>query len=108
MWKVNKEHIRRVKAELQGRRASVLARYESEVKSVEDDFNEIEELERLAYAFAAKHMPQREESTEATAQQTPAFETDLGERCSDVAAEEVPVTMGWPKKLKWTLRRSRG
>ncbi len=37
-----------------------------DVKSVQDDLNEIEELERLAYAFAAKHIPEPEEPIEAT------------------------------------------
>ena len=86
MWNVNKEHIQRVKEELQGCHASILARYESDVKSVEDDLNEIEELERLAYAFAAKHIPEPKELIQGTPEARAVLEPGLGESVADVAA----------------------
>lgn len=89
MWHVNKEHIQRVKEELQGRHASISARYESELKSVEDDLNEIEELERIAYAFAAKHIPERDEPLEVMPEQIAVLETGPGESFGDVAAHHV-------------------
>jgi hypothetical protein len=56
MWNLTPEGLQQVKEELKGRRAAIQARYAEEVKSLEADIEEIENLERVAYAFAAKHL----------------------------------------------------
>ena len=86
MWNVNKEHIQRVKEELQDRHASILARYKREVKSVEDDLNDIEELERIAYAFAAKHIPELYEPIRVSPEPIAVLEAASAEGLADITA----------------------
>jgi hypothetical protein len=57
MWNLTPECIEQVKEELKGRRAAIQARHADELKSLEADIEEIETIERLAYAFAVKHLP---------------------------------------------------
>ena len=60
MWNLSPEYIQQVKEELKGRRAAIQARHAEELKSLEADLEEIETLERVAYAVAAKHIPEPE------------------------------------------------
>ena len=62
MWNLSPEYIQQVKEELKGRRAAIQARHAEELKSLEADLEEIETLERVAYAVAAKHLPELEEA----------------------------------------------
>lgn len=91
MWNVNEEHIQRMKEKLRGRRAASRARYESEVRAVEDDLNEIEELERIAYAFVARHRPtERDAPVELTPEPMPVLQSGFkGESLVDVAANQI-------------------
>jgi hypothetical protein len=57
MWNLTPDYLEQVKEELKGRRAAVQARIADELKSLDADIEEIETIERLAYAFAAKHLP---------------------------------------------------
>jgi hypothetical protein len=57
MWNLTPDYIQQVKEELKGRRAAVEARYADELKSIAADLEDIETLERIAYAFAVKHLP---------------------------------------------------
>jgi hypothetical protein len=57
MWNLTPDHIEQVKEELKGRRAAIQARMADELKSLDADIEEIETIERLAYAFAVKHLP---------------------------------------------------
>jgi hypothetical protein len=61
MWNLTPDYIQQVKEELKGRRAAIEARYADELKGIAADLDEIEQLERIAYAFAVKHLPDREE-----------------------------------------------
>jgi hypothetical protein len=56
MWNLTPDYIQQVKEELKGRRAAIEARYADELKGIEEDLEEIETLERAAYAFAVKHL----------------------------------------------------
>ena len=58
MWNLTPEYIQQVKDELQGRRDAIHARYADELKSIEVDLEEVETLERIAYAVAVKHLPE--------------------------------------------------
>jgi hypothetical protein len=57
MWNLTPEYIQQVKEELKGRRAAIQARHADELKSIEADLEEVESLERIAYAVAVKHLP---------------------------------------------------
>jgi hypothetical protein len=57
MWNLTPDYIQQVKEELKGRRAAIEARYADELKSIASDLDDIEQLERIAYAFAVKHLP---------------------------------------------------
>ncbi len=57
MWNLTPEYVQQVKEELKGRRAAIEARYADELKSIASDLDEIETLERIAYSFAVKHLP---------------------------------------------------
>ncbi len=58
MWNLTPDYILQVKEELKGRRAAIEARYADELKGIVADLEEIEQLERVAYAFAVKHLPE--------------------------------------------------
>jgi len=58
MWNLTPEYVEQVKEELKGRRAAIQARYADELKSIETDLEDIETLERIAYAFAVKNLPE--------------------------------------------------
>ena len=60
MWNLTPDYIQQVKEELKGRRAAIEARYADELKSIAADLDDIEQLERIAYAFAVKHLPDPE------------------------------------------------
>jgi hypothetical protein len=57
MWNLTPDYIQQVKEELKGRRAAIEARHADELKGIAADLDEIEQLERVAYAFAVKHLP---------------------------------------------------
>ena len=84
MWNLTPEYIQQVKEELKGRRAAIEARYADELKTVEADLEEVETLERVAYAVAVKHLsealPVEPMAEMATLQASPADEAaaDLG------------------------------
>jgi hypothetical protein len=58
MWNLTPDNIQLIKEELKGRRAAIEARYADELTAIASDLDEIETLERLAYAFAVKHLPE--------------------------------------------------
>jgi hypothetical protein len=58
MWNLTPDYIQQVKEELKGRRAAIEARHADELKGIAADLDEIEQLERIAYAFAVKHLPE--------------------------------------------------
>ena len=71
MWNLTPDYIQQVKEELKGRRAAIEARYADELKSIASDLEDIETLERIAYAFAVKHLPDPVEADEAEAKADP-------------------------------------
>lgn len=70
MWNLTPDYIQQVKEELKGRRAAIEARYADELKDISADLDEIETLERVAYNFAARHLP--DASPAASANELPA------------------------------------
>jgi hypothetical protein len=58
MWNLTPDYLQQVKEELSGRRAAIEARHAQELKALEADLEEIEAIERLAYSFAVKHLPE--------------------------------------------------
>jgi hypothetical protein len=65
MWNLTPDYIQQVKEELKGRRAAIQARHVEDLKALDADLEEIETLERFAYAFAVKHLPEPGEVTSA-------------------------------------------
>ena len=57
MWNLTPDYLATAKEELKGRRAAIQARIADELKAIDEDIEEIETLERIAYAFAVKHLP---------------------------------------------------
>jgi hypothetical protein len=58
MWSLTPDYLANMKEELKGRRAAIQARIADELKAIDADLEEIETLERVAYAFAVKHLPE--------------------------------------------------
>jgi hypothetical protein len=65
MWNISPDYLQRTKDELKGRQAAIQALIAKEVKALDADIEEVETVERLAYAFAAKHLPTVEAEAEA-------------------------------------------
>jgi hypothetical protein len=107
MWNLTPESIQQVKEELKGRRAAIQARHAEELKSLEADLDEIETLERVAYAVAAKHAPEPaaeplevEPEPEAEPQAVAALEAE-----PVAAVEPEPVSLRGSKSLsRWRMR----
>jgi hypothetical protein len=101
MWNLTPEYIQQVKEELKGRRAAIQARHAEELKSLEADLEEIETLERVAYAVAAKHVGEAPAAApEVEAEDGVAeLEADLAPSSESAAAE------GGGKSLsRWRMR----
>jgi uncharacterized protein YdcH (DUF465 family) len=105
MWNLTPEYLEQVKEELKGRRAAVQARIADELKSLDDDIEEIETIERLAYAFAAKHV-RVDEPASAEKDESPMVASLQGGSAEDVvAAEPAPEPnqgkglSGWRSRL---------
>ena len=58
MWTITPDYIQQIKDELKGRRAAIEARIADELKAIEAELAEIEQLERLAYDVAVKRLPE--------------------------------------------------
>src|ERR1700722_5604421 len=58
MWTLTPDYLASTKEELKGRRAAIQARIADELKAIDAELEEIEALERVAYAFAVKHLPE--------------------------------------------------
>ena len=84
MWNLNPEYFKRVKEELTGRQAAIQALLAHELENLEADLEEVETIERLAYAFAAKHLPDNEAAV------TTELETVV---VSEAAPETTPETI---------------
>ena len=80
MWTLTPDYLASTKEELKGRRAAIQARIADELKAIDAELEEIEALERVAYAFAVKHLP------ELAAEPAPASPADLAEEQEQVAA----------------------
>jgi hypothetical protein len=109
MWNLTPESIQQVKEELKGRRAAIQARHAEELKSLEADLEEIETLERVAYAVAAKHAPEPAiEPVEVEAVPEPdAVPQAVAELEAEpvVASEPEPAPLRGPKSLsRWRMR----
>lgn len=88
MWTLTPEYIQQVKEELNGRRAAIEARYADELKSIASDLDEIETLERIAYSFAVKHLPDPEPA-EAAVEPVVELAALQGEPVPEPATEEM-------------------
>lgn len=58
MWSITPEAVERIKGELKGREAALRAMLESETEKLDAELVDVEALERVANAFAAKHLPE--------------------------------------------------
>ena len=100
MWNLSPEYIQQVKEELKGRRAAIQARHAEELKSLENDLEEIETLERVAYAVAAKHVPELQPAPEAEPQELAELEA---EPLAEVAPQPAPAS-GSKGLSRWRMR----
>jgi phage-related baseplate assembly protein len=57
MWTLTPDYILQIKEELKGRRAAIEARIADDLRAVEAELAEIEQLEKIAYSVAVKHLP---------------------------------------------------
>jgi hypothetical protein len=87
MWNLTPDYLASIKEELKGRRAAIQARVAGELKAIEADLEEIESLERVAYAFAAKHL------SEVELEQAVASPPELEEPEQVAALEPEPVEL---------------
>jgi hypothetical protein len=90
MWNLTPDYLANAKEELKGRRAAIQARTADELKAIEADLEEIETLERAAYAFAVKHVLDME--PEQTATSPPELEEEVEPAPAQVAALEPAPT----------------
>ena len=74
MWTLTPDYLASTKEELKGRRAAIQARIADELKAIDAELEEIEALERVAYAFAVKHLPEL-----SAAEPAPALPPELAE-----------------------------
>jgi hypothetical protein len=88
MWNLTPEYLEQVKEELNGRRAAVQARIADELKSLDADIEEIETIERLAYAFAVKHVRVDEPGSAVEGEPPPMVASLRGGSTEDVVAAE--------------------
>jgi hypothetical protein len=106
MWNITPDNLKLIKEELKGRRAAIEARYAEELKALAADLEEIETLERVAYAFAVKHLS---DATAAGAANEPvaqlaALEPDTAEPpAMDTEAEPQAEAKGGGTS-RWRLR----
>jgi hypothetical protein len=107
MWNLTPDALQRVKEELKGRRAAVQARYADEVKSIEADLEEIENLERVAYSFAVKHLNDEEQAAaeaEAAPVSEPEPEGEPVAALEPLAEESIEVESGGGREAKGSSR----
>jgi hypothetical protein len=76
MWNLTPDYLANVKKELKGRRAAIQARIADELKAIDADIEEIETLERVAYSFAVKHLPEQEAVAEPVSEPMPQPQPD--------------------------------
>ena len=72
MWNLSGDDITRAKAELNGRRAAIQAKYDSEIKKLDADLATLENFERAAVNFVSNFKGEGAEtagSDEASAEQ---------------------------------------
>ena len=108
MWNLTPEYIQQVKDELKGRRDAIHARYADELKSLEVDLEEVETLERIAYAVAVKHLPEPAEPVAEIAvleSEKPEEESQATEELqADPLAPEPSVEPGSKGLSRWRMR----
>jgi hypothetical protein len=106
MWNLTPDALQRVKEELKGRRAAIQARYADEVKSIEADLEEIENLERVAYSFAVKHLNDEEQAAAEVAAEPVAEPEPEAEPVAalEPLAEEPIVVEGGGRESKGSSR----
>jgi len=71
MWNITPDSLQLAKEELKGRQAALEARYAEEMKAITSELEEIETLERVAYAFAVKRLPKAQPSDEPVVELAP-------------------------------------
>jgi hypothetical protein len=102
MWTLSPEYIQQVKEELKGRRAAIQARHAEELRSLDTDLEEIETLERMAYAVAAKHLP---EPADAAPQAEPEPETEAdAQPLAELKPEAEPAAAASKGLSRWRMR----
>ena len=78
MWNLSGTDIEQAKEQLKGRRAAIKARYDEEMKRVDDELAVIEKFEREAREFLSHFKPDA-----AASKPEPAIEAEAGETHSD-------------------------
>lgn len=104
MWNITPDNLKLIKEELKGRRAAIEARYAEELKALASDLDEIETLERVAYAFAVKHLSDAADASNEPVAQLAALEPDTAEPpIMEPEAEAQPEAKGGGTS-RWRLR----
>lgn len=100
MWNIKLEDLQCAKGQLQARRAKIEAKYIEETKTLDADLAEIDTLERVASAFAAKH----QNADEAKAPPVPEAEDGVAvEAPEPPAAADASSGTGGKGASRWRL-----
>jgi hypothetical protein len=104
MWNITPDSLQLAKEELKGRQAALEARYAGEMKAITSELEEIETLERVAYAFAVKRLPKVEPPDEPAvelAQLEPSAEPPTEDQPAKDARRETGAALS-----RWRIRAS--
>jgi hypothetical protein len=105
MWTLTPEYVEEIKEELKGRRAAIQARYADELKSIEADLADIETLERIAYAFAVKNLPEPAAPAAEPALELATLQPLLADPASEAAEPELESEPDHNKAAsRWRMR----
>jgi len=107
MWKLSLADVRRIKGQLEARRARIEAKYLEDTKALDAEFTDIETLERVAAAFANKYHESESadqiEAVNGAATEAVAAEPDPNGDPDAEAAPDLP-SAGPSDGSKWRLR----
>jgi hypothetical protein len=82
MWNLSGDDIAKAKAELNGRRAAIQAKYDGEIKKLESDLAALETFERAAMKFVSDFKDDGAAAAETAADAAPDGAAEPGEKGS--------------------------
>lgn len=120
MWNLSGNDIEQAKEQLKGRRAAIKARYDEEMKRVDDELAAIEKFEREAREFLANFKPDSAPTEIVTESEGPgeaddtqryavaSFEPMIGEQPGQSRDPMPEAASDHPGASRWRLRLNAG